>query len=281
MSLTNRKNMHGNPNSEASDDNKLIFHTAQRLSTTTQHDDSARRRVQDGAGIRRSMPKVALADNHTTTARQPQQQQQPLTQQPQPNQPVQRHHNDGFILLQKNARSLCTVDAIDELLSELQHTRWHIVTINETWRTDKREFWTTKHDKHVFAGAGHDSPTRGVAFLVHKCIAGGIQNFTRVDERIAYLDININSWKLRIITAYFPHTGYTDAAVQHVYDILSTITSEARAQNLHVILAGDFNAQVGRRDENDTNKTLGKFALEPRNSRGEWLTSWAASHRLI
>ena len=64
-----------------------------------------------------------------------------------------------FIVLHKNARSLHNDDSIDELLTELQHTPWHIVAINETWRTNRRELWTTKHDQHTFAGSGHDDTT--------------------------------------------------------------------------------------------------------------------------
>ena len=66
-----------------------------------------------------------------------------------------------------------------------------------------------------------------------------------------------------------------------MYDTLSTIIHEARQHHLHPILTGDFNAQVGKRDENDTTTSRGKFALEPSNSRGDWLTSWAASQHLI
>ena len=62
---------------------------------------------------------------------------------------------------------------------------------------------------------------------------------------------------------------------------LSTIIREARSEKLQVILTGDFNAQVGRRAEGDTTTTLGKYVLEPRNVRGERLTSWAAKHHFI
>ena len=266
------------------------------------------------------MPKVALADNYTTTARQPQQQQQPLTQQtkaeptspenqstiPPPQQPSPaarqsqllqpqlpqpattqlqpqsnpRSSTTAFTLIHKNARSLSSDDSVTELLAELHDAQWDIISINETWRTQKQEFWATKDSKHVFAGSGYEHGTRGIAFLIHHRWAKHIQRFTPVDERIAYIDVITGTHRLRIITAYFPHSGYSDAAIQRMYDTISTIISEAREQRLQIILAGDFNAQVGARSEDDTTKTIGRFALEPHNSRGEWLTSWAATERL-
>ena len=201
--------------------------------------------------------------------------------QPPPTKPTTRSPRPhDFILLHKNTRGLCKDDAVDELLTELQHSHWHVIALNETWRKQPRELWTTQQH-HVFAGSGHDSNSRGVGFLIHKSITSNIQNFHGVDERIAYIDIHIRTTKLRIITAYFPHSGYGDTSVQRMYDALSTILHEARTQGLHPILTGDFNAQVGKRDDNDTTTTRGKFALEPCNSRGEWLTSWASSQHLI
>ena len=195
--------------------------------------------------------------------------------------PTQLRRHDDLIILHKNARSLCSDDHIDELLTELQHTTWDIIAINETWRTHRRELWTTKDEHHLFAGSGYDTATRGVAFLVHKSLASNVYNFNAINERIAYLDIKVRTWKFRIVTAYFPHSGYSDACVQNVYDTLSTITEEARAQHLHIVITGDFNAQVGKRNDDDNTTTLGPFALEPSNSRGDWLTSWATSQHLV
>jgi len=108
------------------------------------------------------MPKVALADNYTTTARQPQQQQKPLTQQtktePTPPEdhltippPQQPPPTISLTIIHKNARSLCKDESVDELLAELAHTAW----------AHTNELWTTEQGKHVFAGSGNDEPNHG------------------------------------------------------------------------------------------------------------------------
>ena len=94
-----------------------------------------------------------LADNKTTTSPAttttfvhmpepqlpPHEPQGPLNepnQRPQPTTtPTQPRRHDDLIILHKNARSLCSDDHIDELLTELQPTTWDIIAINETWRT--------------------------------------------------------------------------------------------------------------------------------------------------
>ena len=73
---------------------------------------------------------------------------------------------EPLMIIHKNARSLCKDDSIDELLAELEHTTWDIIALNETWRRDRSELWTTR-EGHVFAGLGHDDTTHGVAFIVN------------------------------------------------------------------------------------------------------------------
>ena len=120
-----------------------------------------------------------------------------------------------------------------------------------------------------------------MGFLIHKSVSHAVRNFNAINERIAYVDVHLHSWKLRIISVYYPHTGYGDTHVQPMYDTLTEILRDAQTNHLHPIIAGDFNAQVGKHNDDDTTTTTGKFALDPSNSRGEWLTSWAASQHLI
>ena len=187
----------------------------------------------------------------------------------------------NFTLIHKNARSLTTDDSIEEMLTELDGKHWDVIAINETWRQQPNEMWITKNRQHVFAGSGHNSNNRGVAFMIHNRWRQHIQQFTPVDERIAYIDINITSMKFRLITAYFPHSGYGDAHVQRMYDTISTIKREAKQRKRHVILTGDFNAQVGSRMEDESRTTVGRFGMETCNSRGEWLKSWAGSEHFV
>ena len=90
----------------------------------------------------------------------------------------------NLIILHKNARGLSRDDRITELLTELENMEWDFVSINETMRTTESEIWT-EQGGHMFMGAGHDLPTRGVGFLVHKKWSSAIRQFRRVNERLA------------------------------------------------------------------------------------------------
>ena len=134
------------------------------------------------------------------------------------------------MFIHKNARSLCKDDSVDELIAELEDTTWDIVTLNETWRTERTELWTTERGKHVFAGSGNDEPHHGVAILINAKWTRGIKGFNAISSRMAALDIDIATWKLRVIASYFPHCGYADTHVQHMYDTLTTLLSETSTQ---------------------------------------------------
>jgi hypothetical protein len=133
---------------------------------------------------------------------------------------------DDFIIYHKNARGLSKDDRVDELMEELEGVEWDVIMVNETMRSQKREFWMT-HGGHTILASGFDLPTRGVAILVHKKWSKYIKQFTPINERCAFVDIRNKKVKIRFVSAYFPHSGYSDAEVQELYDILSETVREA------------------------------------------------------
>ena len=184
----------------------------------------------------------------------------------------------NLVILHKNARGLSRDDDITEILAELETIEWDFVSLNETMRTSKTEHWIAQGG-HRFMGSGHDLPTRGVGFLVHKKWSSSIKQFRRISERLAFIDIHCRHFKMRFVTAYFPHSGYADEDVQKLYDELSQLQWEAKQRKMVFIIGADCNAEVGSTDESTI--TLGKFGLGETNSRGRWLTSWATVQNLV
>ena len=74
---------------------------------------------------------------------------------------------DDFVIYHKNTRGLSPDERITELLGELDGLQWDAVTLNETMRTTKQEYWVT-NGGHVFMASGFHSHTRGVAILINK-----------------------------------------------------------------------------------------------------------------
>ena len=176
-----------------------------------------------------------------------------------------------FIIYAKNVRGLTNDDRLAELEGELELVEtWNICILSETWRKQKTDYFVTKTG-NTFMYAGCEAGRRGIGFLVNAEWSSCINNFVPVNERVAYLRITKQNVKLMVIGVYFPHTGYADDRVQELYDTLATIIDEAQTRKDHVIIGGDFNAEIGAHSEQDDTKYVGHFSIGVTNSRGAWL----------
>jgi hypothetical protein len=57
--------------------------------------------------------------------------------------------------------------------------------------------------------------------------------------------------------------------------IMSESLSKASKNGRNVIIGGDFNAIVGKRERGDAHQTIGQYGLGDRNRRGRMLMEWA------
>ena len=179
-----------------------------------------------------------------------------------------------FRIITKNVRGLKTEERIHELITELETAQtWDIIILNETWRVDEFEMWAL-NDGHLFANAGCEAGRRGVGFLVHRKWIKFLQSFTPVSERVATLTLRKNRFRIKIVGVYFPHCGYPDESVQQVYDILGNILQETRATKDHIVIAGDFNAEIGVRQVIDNQRLIGEWSVGEQNYRGFILKRW-------
>ena len=184
-----------------------------------------------------------------------------------------------FVVIAKNCRSLVGPDRFDELTAELRKEKWDVVLLNETWRKDLEEMWTTD-EMHTFVGRGHDSGRRGVGVLVNKRWTKSILGAVPVSERLCYVDMKVHGKQQRFISVYFPDSTYPAAEVQRLYDQLSEINAAARKAKLHIVIGGDLDARVGRGDDAEAHPATGRHGFREQNSQGQWLLAWASSKSL-
>ena len=109
---------------------------------------------------------------------------------------------------------------------------------------------------------------RGVAVLLHKKVKRGFQSFHRVSERWCRVDLNSGRHP------HMPHMDYPNNEVESLYKAMSALKEEAQESGRLVMIAGDFNAVVGRCKPADSTRRVGAHGLGQRNSRGQMLVNW-------
>ena len=133
--------------------------------------------------------------------------------------------------------------------------------------------WSTD-EGHLFANAGCEEKRRGTGFLIHSRWVPCMKQFVPVNERISYIKIVKRKMKLTIVAVYYPHSGYGDELVQGMYDTLGEIVAESKLRKEHIIICGDFNAEIGQRAETDDRRFIGDRTMGEQNPRGFWLKRW-------
>ena len=80
-----------------------------------------------------------------------------------------------------------------------------------------------------------------------------------------FLDVQMPAVVPRLVRVYMPHAEYADIDVEAVYAALEASLLQARRRGYKSVLAGDFNVEIGQRQEDDA-EIVGDNRMPKRNA---------------
>ena len=96
-------------------------------------------------------------------------------------------------------------------------------------------------------------------------------HFHVFSERVCALHATIFNVKFQFFSVYFPTSWEHDEVVEQVYDLLTVLISACVRDGATPLVAGDFNASIGRALPHDEIEFFGFCGCGRRNARG-WAT---------
>ena len=133
-----------------------------------------------------------------------------------------------------------------------------------------KEIWETHH-KHIFMGAGKYDNKHGVGILLNKKWKQRIIDTEYINERAISTTIMVNRQCIKLMSVYFPHSGYAD---HHIEKMKRTIEKHTENCKRYIpTIGGDFNAELGPGHGNECN-SVGRCTLNEGNKRGDWMKHW-------
>ncbi|CAG5024706.1 unnamed protein product [Parnassius apollo] len=109
---------------------------------------------------------------------------------------------------------------------------------------------------------------RGVGFLIKASLKNQIKEFRGISDRIAYVNMTLPGYSKDwvIIQIYAPTEQANPCDLDQFYQALSETI--IKVKNNHIVVMGDFNAQVGVRSSGEEN-VLGRFGHGKRSKNGQ------------
>lgn len=187
------------------------------------------------------------------------------------------HRRQQMQIASLNVRTLLSDQKLVELEEELKTIKWDIVGLSEVRR--KREEQITLKSGHIFHYIGQtDASEGGVGFIIHKKHTHRIIEIKSLSTRVIYLTLKLNTrYSIKIIQAYAPTSTSEEEEIDTFYDNLNEALKECPAH--YTLLIGDFNAKLGRRQDESENP-LGNHGYGERNERGVKLLNFLQEHGL-
>lgn len=123
----------------------------------------------------------------------------------------------------------------------------------------------------------------GVGILIHARLSKAIKRVTRLSPRSMFVDVQLGSCVMRVICIYMPHSGYDDAEVQLLYDLLDAVRNEATKRFYLLTICGDWNAEVGCQQYDEEDGAIGPFSRGIPSMRGNWFAkkAWRAELKVV
>lgn len=184
--------------------------------------------------------------------------------------------NDPLHICTLNTRTLRTAESLQELESALTNLKWDILGISEMRRVGEE---IEERDHYIMYHKGEIEGHRGVGFLIKLKHKVKVKEFEGISDRIVILHMNIPEYKKdwTIIQVYAPTEQASKSDIDDFYNKLSEIVRRYYCN--HLILMGDFNAQVGTREEGEE-FILGKYGYGKRSFNGQKLIGFLLENNL-
>ena len=179
-----------------------------------------------------------------------------------------------------NARSVKSSCRLTELEVEAGEDGWDVILAQETWRIEEREKFETESG-HLWIGAGGPGNRHGVGILVHRKRKHRVGRVKVVlKQRALAIDLDCGGVSVLLVSAYFPHAGLKDEKVEALYAAIDGEVEAARNRASLVVIGGDFNAEIGPRQEGEDDAIVGNYGEGQRHRRGETMAKWAWASRM-
>ncbi|CAK1595505.1 unnamed protein product [Parnassius mnemosyne] len=175
-----------------------------------------------------------------------------------------------------NTRTLRTHESLLELEKSLENIKYDILGICEMRRLGEK---IEDHGSYILYHKGETAGCRGVGFLIKQLLRTCIQELIGISDRLAILNVKLPGYKKpwSIIQAYAP-TENSDLSVLEAFYYKISLAIKNNTDK-HIILMGDFNAQIGAR-QNNSEYVLGKFGHGKRSRNGQKLVEFLMEHNL-
>ena len=136
-----------------------------------------------------------------------------------------------------------------------------------------------EYTEYILYQKGRIAGHYGVGFLIKQHLKQYIQEIIGISDRLAILNLKLPNYKKQwsVIQVYSP----TEQAEKSILDSFYEELAQAirRHRNNNILLMGDFNAQVGARQNNEE-YVLGMFGHGKRSSNGQQLIEFLMEHNL-
>ncbi|EYC25050.1 hypothetical protein Y032_0012g1670 [Ancylostoma ceylanicum] len=215
--------------------------------------------------------------------------------------PKEVAHFNKNLIATLNVRRLSTRERLVELEEALRRTHVDILAITELrWKgTGCIDLANTGY-RFFYAGPENTTSPSGTGFLVSSRLTSYIDIFEREDDRSSRLDLRIGEHLIRCFSIYAPPSSCFGAEDDEQYSKFleklqkvlqqsgpnkicsSRITQKriSKAPEVHILLLGDFNAKLGKK-ENQEETCVGHYGYsDDRNDRGRLLIEFCEQHHL-
>ncbi|CAH2096957.1 unnamed protein product [Euphydryas editha] len=141
----------------------------------------------------------------------------------------------------------------------------------------------TDYGNYILHYKGETLGQYGVGFLIKKNLAHRIEEIKGISERITILNITLPLYKEEkwsIIQAYSPTESDKKEDISKINKFYEDLRFSMQNCNKNIIVMGDFNAQVGIRNNSGEEYTVGKYGQGKRSKNGSRLVTFALENKL-